>query len=107
MKQQMALLDQARLFLIQHKGCSFKLFTDWLDRDDIEHLNVVENMYIRGNVKVTDIVVRIILKTYSRRANIYCTSISGLRGKGLLICMSLLSSILKFKMHITPLAVIL
>ena len=34
-------------------------------------LNAVENMYFRGNVKDTDIVLRISAKTYSRRAYIY------------------------------------
>ena len=37
----------------------------------ILNLNAVENMYFRGNVKDTDIVLRISAKTYSRRAYIY------------------------------------
>ena len=45
----------------------------------ILNLNAVENVYFRGNIKDTDIVVRISAKTYSRRANIYCTSNSDSR----------------------------
>ena len=36
LQKQMALLNQARLLLIQHKGCSFNLLTDWMDKDNIE-----------------------------------------------------------------------
>ena len=48
----------------------------------ILNLNAVENMSFRGNVKDTDIVLRISAKTYSRRAYILCTSNTGGGGVG-------------------------
>ena len=51
----------------------------------ILNLNAVENMYFRGNVKDTDMVLRISAKKYSRRAYIYCTSNPGRKAARLLI----------------------
>ena len=69
----------------------------------ILNLNAVENMYFRGNVKVTDIVVRISAKTCSRRANIYCTSNSVVQAQLALNIFEPVAFTLNFKMHISPL----
>ena len=59
----MALLNQVRLFLIQHKRCSFYLLL--IGRTKVMlNLTRAEGMQIRGDVKDTDIVERIYVKTY-------------------------------------------
>ena len=59
----MALLNQVRLFLIQHKRCSFNLLLIGCSKV-ILNLTTAENKFIRGDVKDTDIVVHISVKTY-------------------------------------------
>ena len=60
----MALLNQVRSFLIQHKRCFFSICSLIGCTKVILNLTTAENKFIRGDVKDTDIVVRVSVKTY-------------------------------------------